>query len=241
MQAHGGKPHHSRTRVYVHRLVLLMVAFVALSYVRVVSARQRLAAPRVAAALNRPCTRSRAARCPPQQHYAVNNHLMDSTGAPGSRKLAQHTGAAGGRGGEWKPGAFGPHARQVTAWPGLWPRRYPSRRGARRALTACPLRPPFNPDAVGSGGGGQAPPVDALVSAISPVHGFVHKAGMTALANWHPAYAALRKASLKAWLAEKGSLLTGSSRAGLNLLGTKPPFVLHFHDGRGCNIYYNEK
>lgn len=75
----------------------------------------------------------------------------------------------------------------------------------------------------------------------APVHGFVRKAGMTALANWHMEYAELRKAQFRAWMEQKGSVLNGSMPDGLNLLGVKPPYVLPFHNGRGCNIYYNEK
>lgn len=84
-------------------------------------------------------------------------------------------------------------------------------------------------------------PVTTLVAAEAPVYGYVRKAGMTALANWHPAFANLRKSQFAAWQSMKGSLIEGSSAAGMNLLGVKPPYVLPFHDGRGCNIYYNER
>jgi hypothetical protein len=63
---------------------------------------------------------------------------------------------------------------------------------------------------------------------------------MTALANWHPAYANLRNEQFKSWLEQKGSLLQGRP-SGVSLLGAKPPYILPFHAGRGCNIYYNER
>lgn len=71
--------------------------------------------------------------------------------------------------------------------------------------------------------------------------GLVRKAGMAALANWHPSYAALRQEQFKSWVEVKGSLLQGASPAALNLLGVKPPYVLPFHAGRGCNVYYNDR
>ncbi|GAB4814843.1 hypothetical protein N2152v2_001889 [Parachlorella kessleri] len=131
----------------VHRLVLLTVALVAVSYIRV-------------------------------QHRAVNSHGDNEKSPAATRRLAQ-----------------------------------------RSALD----------------------PVEAAVGVEAPVHGFVHKAGMTALANWHPAYVPLRTSQFKSWLEHKGSVLQGAGPAGLNLLGVKPPYILPFHDGRGCNIYYNER
>jgi hypothetical protein len=79
------------------------------------------------------------------------------------------------------------------------------------------------------------------VTEEAPLAGFVTKTGMTAVANWHPAYAPLRIMQFNTWLGQKGSVLNGTSPASMSLMGTKPPFVLPSHAGLGCKVYYNER